>query len=321
LKRVVLTGATGFIGRHCLTALVDAGYDVHAVSSKIQIARPKGVCWHQANLLDERSAASLIRNIQPSHMLHLAWYVQPGKALYSAENLRWVQASLALLREFAERDGKRAVLCGSGYEYAWNNGCCSETETPTLPNTFYGVCKNALRELTTAYADLMDVSTAWARIFFLYGPHEHPDRLVSSIIRSLLDGLPARCTHGNQVRDYLHVHDVADALVKLLGSPVRGPINIGSGQPTTLREVATTIGNVLGRPELIELGAVPARENENAVVVADVRRLADELGWQPRFGLRDGLNLTAGWWKQQMENPLDGVALAPPLFRGPAAGA
>ena len=145
------------------------------------------------------------------------------------------------------------------------------------------------------------MSHAWARIFFLYGPREHPKRLVSSVIRSLLLGEPARCSHGRQIRDYLHVEDVADALVALLHSEVRGPINIGSGVPVTLRDIVSCIARKLDQAPLVQFGAVPSHPHDSPLVIADVTRLAAELKWRPRYDLDRGLDATIAWWQSELQ--------------------
>jgi nucleoside-diphosphate-sugar epimerase len=137
-------------------------------------------------------------------------------------------------------------------------------------------------------------------VFFLYGPNEHPDRLVSSVIRSLLQGQEARCSHGRQIRDYLHVQDVADAIVSVLDSSVEGPINIGSGTAVTLRDIIVTIGRTLGREDLIQLGAIPSRANDAPLVVADIERLTTEVKWQPSYSLEAGLAHTIDWWRRKL---------------------
>jgi nucleoside-diphosphate-sugar epimerase len=141
------------------------------------------------------------------------------------------------------------------------------------------------------------MTSAWGRIFFLYGPCEHPDRLVASVIRSLLAGEPARCSHGNQIRDFLFAADVAGALVALLESDVTGPINVASGQPVALKEIVNHIGGLIGRPELIRLGAIPAAPTDTRLVVADTTRLADALAWRPAYNLEAGLTKTIDWWR------------------------
>ena len=191
------------------------------------------------------------------------------------------------------------VASGSGYEYDWSYGYCSERLTPTVPDTVYGSCKHALSVLLQSFATSAGLSAAWGRVFFLYGPNEHPQRLVSSVILSLLDDTPAKCSHGRQVRDYLHVQDVADGLVALLDSDVSGAVNVSSGQATTLRDIVLTIGRLLGRPELIQLGAIPARANDAPLVVGDNSRLVGELGWKQKYDLEAGLQQTIEWWKRR----------------------
>jgi nucleoside-diphosphate-sugar epimerase len=137
-------------------------------------------------------------------------------------------------------------------------------------------------------------------VFFLYGPHEHPDRLVSSVIRALLTNQAARTSHGNQVRDYLYVQDVADAFVNLLESDVTGPINIASGQPIALREITGRIADLLDRRDLLQLGAIPAAPTDTPLVVADMSRAARDLpAWQPRVSLDEGLAASIRWWREQ----------------------
>jgi nucleoside-diphosphate-sugar epimerase len=300
VKRVLVTGASGFIGSHCLAPLVDRGYDVHAVASRAIPFELDGVTWHRANLLDDGEQRALIAGVEPTHLLHLAWFVAPGKVIDAVVNVDWTRASLGLYEEFVSSGGERALSGGSSYEYDWRFGYCLEDVTPLVPDTVYGSCKKALGEIVTAYADTCGLASAWARIFFLYGPREHPDRLVSSVVRSLLADTPALCSHGEQIRDYLYVEDVAEALVALLDSDVVGPVNVGSGRPIALKDIVNTIGDKLGRPDLIQLGAIPARVNDAPLVVADTGRLANLVGWSPTYDLDAGLERTIAWWSDAL---------------------
>lgn len=299
MKKVLLTGATGFIGHHCLEPLKARGYEVHAVSSKPMKAGVNGVHWHQADLLQPGATKALLAEVKPTHLLHLAWFVVPGKLITAPENFAWVRASMELVQEFAAQGGKRLTVCGSGYEYDWNYGYCSEKLTPAVPNTVYGSCKQALNLLVQSFASQNALSAAWGRVFFLYGPNEHPQRLVSSVILSLLKGDPAMTSHGKQIRDYMHVQDVADGMVALLDSEVTGTVNVSSGQATTLREIVLTIGRLVGKPELVQLGAIPARANDTPLVVGENLRLLNEVGWKQRYDLEAGLQQTIEWWKGQ----------------------
>jgi nucleoside-diphosphate-sugar epimerase len=298
MKRVLVTGARGFIGSHCLPELQARGFEVHAVSTH-EVPAAAGVVWHRADLHDPAQIGPLMSAVKPSHLLHLAWYVVPGKLIASPANIDWVVSSLGLVREFLKAGGRRITVSGSGYEYDWRYGYCVESLTPTQPDTLYGLAKRDLHDLADAMAKDAGGTLANGRVFFLYGPNEHPDRLVPAIIRAVLRGEQAKSSHGLQIRDYLYVGDVASALVAILDSDVTGAVNVGSGVPVTLKEIILKIGAMLGRPDLIALGALPARANDLPLVVASIERLTKELGWQPRVSLDEGLDRTIQWWKQR----------------------
>lgn len=301
MKKILVTGASGFIGRHCLSKLVARNYEVHAVSRETQRADSGDVCWHEADLLDLSCIPGLMAEIRPTHLLHMAWHVAPGvwASTGGDQYLRWVQSSLELLIRFTENSGERAVMAGSCTEYDWRYGYCSEAVTPLNPNTLYGVCKNSVQQQFSAFSRESGLSSAWGRIFFLYGPFENKARLVSSVINSILSGETARCTSGTQIRDFLYVDDVADAFVALTDSDVEGPVNIASGRPVLLKDVIYSIADRLGRKDLVSLGALPMPANETPLVAADISRLSGELGWKPQYDLDAGLNKTIEWWKKQ----------------------
>jgi nucleoside-diphosphate-sugar epimerase len=299
MKRVLVTGATGCIGRHACAQLLARGWEVHGVTSKLSAEGGAGVQMHLGDLLQPGAAEALMQSVEPSHLLHLAWYIAPGKWAAAPQNYLWVEASLGLVRAFQAAGGQRVVTSGSCLEYDWRYGYCSERLTPMQPHTFYGVCKHALSQVVEGYAQVAGLSSAWGRIFFLYGPWEHPERLVASVARSLATGQPARTSHGRQIRDYLFADDIANALVTLLESDVRGPINIGSGEAVTLRQIVERLGAIAGRADLLEIGAIPPAPTDAPLVVADVTRLHGELGWRPKTSLDDGLQATLDWWRAQ----------------------
>lgn len=300
MKRVLLTGATGLIGRHSLPPLLAHHYEIHAVSSRPQSVNDSTVHWHQADLLNSDELVPLLAFVRPTHLLHLAWYAEPGKYWMSEKNLDWVCASLALLTEFARQGGQRVVMAGTCAEYDWRFGYCSEEVTPLAPTTLYGSSKHALQILFTAFAHQAGLSAAWGRIFFLYGPYEHPSRLVASVARSLLKGEPALTTPGEQMRDYLHVQDVAEAFVALLESAVTGPVNIASGRAVAVSDINLTLAQLCQRPDLLRLGALPTRPDDPPLLIANARRLHDEVGWQPIYTLEQGLAHTVRWWAEQL---------------------
>lgn len=296
MKTVLVTGASGFVGRHTLGALAARGFTIHAVSSHgVSLA---GTKHHVCDLLDPAAATHLIDELRPSHLLHLAWFAQPKLYWTSTENLRWLEASLRIARAFCDAGGSRLVIAGTCAEYEWNGTICNEQTSRVAPATLYGASKHALQLALSAWANEVGLSFGWARLFFLYGPHEHASRLVPSVIRAALDQSAIRCTEGAQVRDFQHVADAAGALTALLDSDVRGPVNIASGRPVTVKDVVNTIADQLDVRRLVELGAISLAPGEPALLAADTKRLRDEVGWSDHFDLSTGLADTIAWWRR-----------------------
>jgi nucleoside-diphosphate-sugar epimerase len=299
MNKVLLTGATGFIGSHVIPRLLAHGYAVHAVTSRAANPPTEGVNWYQANLLNSRETQQLVETVKPTHLLHLAWYVEHGAYWTSIENLRWVQASLNLLMAFQENGGKRAVIAGTCAEYDWQYGYCQENRTPLNPASLYGTCKDALRRLVTVHAAQTGYSAAWGRIFFTFGPHENPRRLVTATIRALLANQPAPTSHGEQIRDFLFVEDLADAFVTVLDRDIIGAVNLASGTPVKIKDIVNTIARQLNRAELIQLGALPAPANDPPLLLADISRLRNEVQWQPHYDLTTAIDKTIQWQLEQ----------------------
>ncbi len=300
MKRVLVTGASGFIGRNALQPLIDRGYDVHASFTDAALETEK-VQWHQVNLMEHAAVEKLCADLQPTHLLHFAWYAVPGLYWTSPENEKWKHATMGLVRAFRDRGGIRAVLAGTCAEYDWTitQALLKETGSQIAPSTAYGKAKHETHELASRFARESDLSLAWGRIFFLYGPHEARMRLVPYVIDSLLSHEIALCSSGEQVRDFLHVSDVADAFVSLLDASAEGAVNIASGNAVQLKDIIYTIADMLDGRDLIQLGARESAPGEPARLVADISRLRDEVHWQPQIALRDGLEKTIDWWRSQ----------------------
>jgi nucleoside-diphosphate-sugar epimerase len=306
-KRVLVSGAGGFIGRWSVPALLGSGFEVHAVLSRNAgrgvPAQLEGASVHVADLLDESSIDELIAETLPTHLLHFAWIATPGLYWQSAENYRWSAASEHLLRRFSAQGGSRALMAGTCAEYDWSRvETCDERLSPLAdsggaPLSPYAACKIGLQKTLAEIGRRQHFSTAWGRIFFQFGPHEHKERLVPSVICNLLQGREAACSHGRQIRSFLHVADVGAAFAAVLDSTLEGPVNIGSGEPVAIADLVGRIGRQIGRNDLVRLGARPASPDEPPVLVPDVHRLRHEAGWQPCFTLDEALSDTIAWWR------------------------
>lgn len=301
MDKILITGASGFIGRNTLEKLCDKFEHVYAIFLKEPIATDrKNLSWHKIDLLSFQQVSDLFQEISPTHLLHLAWYAEPGKYGDSEINIEWLSSSLHLIKKFREAGGQRVVCAGTCFEYDLDYGFLSEDKSPLIPDQIYGVSKKSLYEMVTAYSDLTGLSCAWGRVFYMYGPAENPRRLVASIINSLLKNQPAKCSSGEQMKDYLHVFDVADAFVQIVTSNMEGAVNIGSGQSVSVKDIVLKIGELTGNKDLIQIGAVPSRGNEKPLILADVRKLTNHLSWQPRFNLDEGLKHTIDWWENSL---------------------
>lgn len=298
MKRVLLTGASGFIGRHAIQGLLQRGYEIHAISRQ-PVFLPENMHWHPTDICNAGQVKLLMEQINPSHLLHFAWYVDPASYLTSLENFHYVKASLELVELFQQHGGKRVVMAGTCAEYDWRYGYLSEATTPCTSASNYGLCKYSLSVLLQAFCATTGLSGAWGRIFHLFGPYEYETRMIPKTIHALLRGYPIRCINGDQVRDYQYVEDTADAFCALLDSPVTGIVNIGSGSPVKQSELVRVIADIVGKPELLSIESSAGSENETSFVCANHKRLCSEVGWSPSYSLTQGLEKTILWWKNQ----------------------
>jgi nucleoside-diphosphate-sugar epimerase len=280
-----------------LPRLRDKGFDVHAVSRRAH-QDAAGVSWHILDLSDHRRARDLVAAIRPSHLLHMAWDTHDDYYT-SPANLLHLRDGVHLVHEFVRTGGTRVIGVGTAAEYDLSvTDDLVEDRTPLRPNGLYGVCKKALFEVTRSLAHDAGIGHAWARVFFCYGPGEHGSRLVPRILRSLEDGGEVPFHPATGVRDYLHVDDVAGAIAALAGSTHEGPINVGSGDPVTLRSFLEELAIAAGRPGAIAFGSQPAPSYEPARVVADTAVIRNALGWAPQIALDRGLKQTADEWRR-----------------------
>jgi nucleoside-diphosphate-sugar epimerase len=291
MKRILVTGARGFVGRHVTPLLAASGYDVHAVTNH-EPPNDLTCTWHRANLIDESQREALISAVGADALVHLAWTARPPHYWTDPENLRWLSATLELVRSFSSRGGTRVVGAGTCAEYDWSTGHCSERSTPLRPASLYGTTKAACGSVLERYGQQTGLSVAWGRLFFLFGPGDAPSRLIPSLTAALARGERACCRAGNHVRDFIYVADAAAALVALLESEVTGAVNIASGSPARIGDVARAVAEHAKRPDLLSVEPGPSQD---AVVTADVSRLRGEVGWRPQVDVMARIDETVRW--------------------------
>lgn len=284
--KVVVTGASGFLGRHVLGSLARRGIPTVAIG-RSPIGR--GACETVTfDLLADTGLPALFRRIEATHLLHLAWYTEHGKYWSSPLNLRWVEASLRLVEAFCESGGKHVLVAGTCAEYDWSYGWCREEGTPLAPNTLYGIAKDALRRLVTATCELHGTRCVWGRVFLPYGPGESPSRLLPSLVEVFRGTRQPFAVNRTALRDFLHVSDVVEAFVTLLLTDATGPVNISSGTPTSIEAVVREVAHALDADPRPVIELIAPRSDETPLLVGDNRRL-QSLGWYPSLTLSEGI--------------------------------
>jgi nucleoside-diphosphate-sugar epimerase len=286
--RVLLTGASGFIGRYVLDALQCHGIDVVTASR----VRPKGsVAFVEADLLNLTDFDALVQHVHATHLIHLAWYVEHGKYWSSPLNLRWAEATTRLVEAFCAAGGQRVVISGTCAEYDWSHGYCREDTTPVNSATLYGTVKDATRRLVMAVCDRHQVSYAWGRIFLPFGHGEPASRLVPSLIDVFRGQREPFGLNVLAYRDFLHVSDVAEGFIRLLKTMDSGTFNVSSGEPRRLIEVVTTLASLLGVDPDPVLALKVERLDDPPLLVGENIKLK-MLGWRPELTLTEGLERT-----------------------------
>ena len=268
MEKIMLTGASGFIGQY-VTKLLEANYELSFV---------------EGNIFDI-NFDEYMKTEKPDYLINLAWVTGQGY-LDSYDNVRFVQKGIEMYEAFYKYGGKRAVYVGTEQEYERKNTPLKESDT-IQPISLYAECKADLGKILVKNSQLTDKGFVWARLFFIYGAGEKPQRLMPSIIKGLLNQEEVVCSYEGYVRDYIHVEDVASAIVTCLFADYTGCVNIGGGKPTTIGKVAEMIKELVGGE-----GRVTFRTHEECqqpmCVQADIS-LLESLGWKQKYSLKDGL--------------------------------
>lgn len=302
--RVLITGAAGFIGAELVRRALSGGHEVVALmrpgaDRRRLLGVESGLRVAECDLSDPVAVTRTVAEARPELCVHLAWRGSPGVGREAEANVGALIASLQLVRALRAVGCRRFVATGTCFEYADMDTAHVEGE-PAAPRDLYSLAKSASLTLCSELCRLGGISMAWPRVFYTYGPREDPRRLVSSVIVGLLEGRTVPTTAGAQIRDYLHVEDVAGAILAVALSPLTGPVNVASGSPVSVRDVVDTLGRLIGRPELLRIGELAYRSNEPMTIKADVGMLRRSVGWHPRYSLSDGLRQTVEWWRAEL---------------------
>lgn len=285
--RLLITGASGFLGKAVLRIAAAQGVTVLGVGRQ-QLPDFQGL-YQAVDLENSDARQKLLRDFYPTHVLHLAWFVEHGDFWESSANIDSMQMSLRFFEEFAKTKYVRFVGVGTCAEYDWNQpGPFSET-AKLKPDSLYGLTKKALFEILSHRASRQNVSFAWARIFYPFGPGESSKKLIPLLIKHAQSGETLRLGPGTQKKDFIYVEDAAGALLALVQSDVDGAVNIGTGRGTSIREISAVVDELCGVSGLWQWGAQGVGRAEPEFLVAETQRLREQVQWAPRYDLKQSI--------------------------------
>jgi nucleoside-diphosphate-sugar epimerase len=268
---VLLTGAAGFVGRQILRALGERNCRVCPVvrqGKQDRIAPSRGIesIVTSPDIFAESEGwwADVCRGVDT--VIHAAWYAEPGHYLQSPKNGDCLAGTLRLAEGAIAAGVRRFVGIGTCFEYDLSIGQLA-IDTPLKPATAYAQAKVDTYLALTRRLPPKGVEFAWCRLFYLYGEGEDPRRLVPYLRAQLAAGNPAELSSGEQVRDFLDVADAGRTIAETALGPRQGPVNICSGTPITVRQLAERIADEYGRRDLLRFGARATNLTDPPVVV------------------------------------------------------
>lgn len=309
IGKVVITGASGFIGNCVARQLLANGHEVHL------LLRPGANLWrlngildqchvHDADIVDGETVRRVVSQIQPEAILHLAAY---GAYEWQSEASTILQTNVLgtchLLEAATAAGATLFVNTGSSSEYGYRSEPMRESDR-LQPNSVYAVAKAAQSHLCSLHAQNAGMSVVTFRLFSVYGPWEEPSRLVPTLIRRARAGLRLTMVAPETARDFIYVDDVVNALLQF--STLRGMsgqiFNLGTGVQSTLRDVVSVIQEVVGSKSEVCWGAMKARKWDTTQWRADPAKARDVLGFTPQVSLREGIAKMAAWMTQVGDN-------------------
>jgi nucleoside-diphosphate-sugar epimerase len=308
LNKVLVTGATGFIGSHLTQRLIREGFEVGILKrEKSDVWRIKDlldkIVTYDVDLRDTQEVSKGVSDFRPDVIFHLATYYavehKPQEIPLMVDTN--VLGTINLLEASKESMVKLFVNTSSCFVYKESENKLRENDDLS-PLNIYALTKIQAEQACSFYAEKYGLKTITFRLFPPYGPADHERRLIPYVIKSLLEGEKLKMTTGKQRWDFVYVDDIVDAYFKLLSVsdlPQKHEIfNIGTGNAVSVREVVSRIKEIIGAGLEPEWGAIPHRKNEVWFICADISKTETFLRWQPKIQIMErGLELTVEWYK------------------------
>lgn len=300
MKTLMITGASGFLGRAIVDLLAEEGkYRVVAVTSgRREVNFPVGVEVEGVNLLEESAREALMNKIKPDILLHFAWPQEGANYRSSPQNLIWLEASSSLLRHFARNQGKQIIFAGSSTEYGGFSGKMQENNHLS-PNSLYGTSKELFGTLMEVFCAKEHIPYIHARIFTVYGEGDtHAFGAIPETIGKFIRNEPVTCKEPQAMKDYIYIKDAALAITNMVDSKIEGRVNIASGYPRKVGDIFSFMAQYMGKEHLLTLND---SKNCPFILVGDTSILDTLIDRESFLPFEKGLSQTIDWWKSEFE--------------------
>jgi len=313
IKKVFVTGATGFIGKHLVRALISGGFEVGALvrsaSASTKTAGQYDVTWFPGDIRNYEDVASAFTAFRPDAVIHLVTYYA---IMHRADEIGVmldtnVKGTINLLEAAKELGGVRLFVNTSTTQVYEPKHRRLREDDPIQPQSLYAVTKRNAEDACSFYAGAFGLPCVTLRLFPPYGPGDQERRLIPYVIGCILKDTPPNLTTGKQEWDFVYIDDIVGAFLAVLkmGHAKDGHMvyNIGTGQPASVRTIVEKIRKSLNSRIDLPWGSVPHRANEVWFNSADISRAETELGWTPATGIDEGLDRTIAWFRDYFKNP------------------
>ncbi len=284
-KKILITGATGLIGKELIAPLQERGFDIYALT--IDKNNPNnGVHYIPCNIFNHQETQKICSEVKAEYLLNMAWCTT-GDYLSSDMNYDFLTAGVNLLKHFIQNGGKRIVFAGTCFEYKFKGSPLKETDALDASKTTYTFCKDILHKTAAFYCLKHQISFAYGRIFYVYGRHENNTRLTGMLIDKLSKNEQVIIKSGNLQKDYMYAKDIAGAFAAVLDSGVKNEVNICTGKAISIKDFASKIAKEMYKEHLLVFKDEPS--NQPPLIVGDNTRLTKEVGYQIKYNLDNAI--------------------------------
>lgn len=285
MSKILISGGTGFIGKHLLSILEEKGHSCFVISRKENSSPCTSTNFINFDFLFGSSFSNILQKISPDIFIHLAWDVKSQDFVSNTVNKLWYQRSINLCKQFLDNGGKKIIVAGTCFEYDLSSNDVLNEDSKCIPSSLYGKCKNNLHDDLLYFLDEYNYDLIWARIFYPYGLGEEKRKFISYIIDSIKNDKKLFIKQPNDVLDYIHVSDIAEALSLLTNSNVSGTFNVCSGNQVKVENIIHYIRSKFSKRVDIEY----SQNSVSKYIVGNASKIT-KLGFNCKYDIYKGID-------------------------------